>query len=243
MKKDTHPTKKQSKFSRFIRRVLRIMLYVHIVFFIIILVFGVYLRKSYLHQTSLMIYRKQVFHHDIKPIIYIPLSKIPAQAIKSVITAEDYNFYSHPGIDIAAIIRAYLTNKRLGYRFHGGSTITQQLSRTLFLVPKKIMLRKYLEMFIALEIDIILPKDRILELYFNSCEWGRGVFGIGQASLHYFGKNLDELSEDEITRLITILPSPIKYGPYTFQDNKLLNNRYVFSKFRDYTFRKFHTSE
>ena len=123
---------------------------------------------------------------------------------------------------------------------YGGSTITQQLSRTLFLMPKKVMIRKYTELLISMEMEMILSKERILELYLNYCEWGKGIFGVAQASEHYYGKNPDKLSIDQTARLITILASPISYGPYTFHRKDFLANRYYIIKFRYYTYLKFH---
>jgi len=139
---------------------------------------------------------------------------------------EDGGFYENRGIEFAAIKRAYEINKRLKYPLYGGSTLTMQLARTLFLTPEKSYLRKYVEIWIAVEMDALLSKTRIIELYFNNVEWGKGVFGIQAASYRYFKRPLSELSVDEQVRLITILSSPVKYSPYNFGRSKILNLRY-----------------
>jgi len=186
-----------------------------------------------------MLYREYLCDYDVKPVSFVPLKEIPDDVKKMVIAIEDYKFYSHYGIDIEAIKRAYVINRKVGYRMYGGSTITQQLARSIFLLPKKLLVRKYLEVLISIEMDLLLSKDRILELYLNHCEWGRGIFGIKRAANHYFGKGINDLTIDETTRLITILANPIDYGPYTFKQRKFLFNRFYIIKFRYYTYLKF----
>ena len=103
-----------------------------------------------------------------------------------MIRLEDYRFYSHHGVDLGAIRDAWMINSSIGRTAVGGSTIPMQLARNLFLTPRKTYLRKYVEALIALEMSLVLPKDRILELYLNVIEWGKGIFGIGAASAYYF---------------------------------------------------------
>ncbi len=199
----------------------------------------IYLKKNNPKTISLMLYRQHYTGHTVKPVKFLPLSLIPNDIKKMAIATEDYRFYSHHGIDLEAIKRAYFINKKVGYRMYGGSTITQQLSRTMFLMPKKLLIRKYIEVLISLEMDLILKKDRILELYLNYCEWGKGIFGIAQASDNYFNKAVYRLTVDETARLITILANPVDYGPYSFEKRKFLANRYYIIKFRYYTYTKF----
>jgi membrane peptidoglycan carboxypeptidase len=139
---------------------------------------------------------------------------------------EDPNFYRHYGIDPGAIASAIRVNFKYGKKISGASTITQQLTRTLFLFPDKLYIRKYLETIAAITIDAVMPKQRILELYFNYAEWGRGIYGIQSASYYYYGLSLHQLSEDQVLRLITLLPSPCKYSPETFDKRKRLTRRY-----------------
>jgi monofunctional biosynthetic peptidoglycan transglycosylase len=143
-----------------------------------------------------------------------------------VVQVEDYKFYKHGGIDVQALINAYKSNRRLGSVRYGGSTISMQLARTLYLVPKQSYLRKYLEILIALEMDLIMKKNRILELYMNYCEWGKGVYGIGAAAAHHYDRKVEDLSTDQCRRLATILASPLRYGVNDFENRKSLRRRY-----------------
>lgn len=202
-----------------------------------------YVKYNNPEKTTLMLYRKYNFSENIKPVEFLSLSSIPDGFKKMTISTEDYRFYSHPGIDIEAIKRAYYINKKVGYRMYGASTITQQLSRTLFLVPEKLLIRKYVEILIALEMEVLLPKDRIFELYLNYCELGHGVFGIQAASNHYYGCDVEKMTVDQSSRLITILANPIKFSPYKFSESKLLSNRFYMIKFRYYTYLKFQESK
>jgi len=176
--------------------------------------------------TSLMIYRKLVDNHTVKPVWYVPYQQIPYKLKRMVIKVEDYKFFQHRGIDIPALIEAYKKNNKVGYTKYGGSTITMQLARTLFLVPHKSYLRKYAEIIIALEMDLIMKKERILELYLNYVEWGEGIFGVGEACSYYYGKNPRTLSTDQMRRLATILPNPLEYGVNDFWKNQAMLKRY-----------------
>jgi monofunctional glycosyltransferase len=178
--------------------------------------------------TSLMIYRRLVEHYKSKPRIYVPIKMVPKQAQRMFIRVEDYKFYRHHGVDPEAIRNAYNTNKDIGYNLYGGSTITMQLARTLFLIPKKSYIRKYLEVIIALELDLVMKKDRILELYVNNIEWGKGVYGIGAASQYHYKKRVTTLSTDEYRRLVTILTNPLKYNVDTFWKSRGMVERYFY---------------
>jgi monofunctional biosynthetic peptidoglycan transglycosylase len=176
------------------------------------------------------VYRKVFYHHQVKPVKFISLRKIPAEVKNMVIEIEDSTFYQHKGVDPEAIKESIELNKRYHRPVYGGSTITQQLARTLFLTPQKNFLRKYLEALIALEMDLFLKKERILELYLNSAEWGRGIFGIERASYFYYGKSVRDLELESQIRLITILSSPVKYNPENFYKLRLLQKRYEILK-------------
>jgi len=176
--------------------------------------------------TSLSLYREYVQGVENKPREFIPLKEIDAPLKKVLIKLEDPSFKSHYGIDLDAMVAAYKTNKKYNKTLTGGSTITQQLVRTLFLVPNKNYLRKYLEVLLALEMELILSKNRILELYFNNVEFGRGVYGIGPASRRYFKTDVHNLSTEQLTQLIIILPSPIKYSPKDIQRKSFFRKRY-----------------
>lgn len=185
--------------------------------------------------TALMVWRGVTVHQKAERVRFVPLHRIPLVARRMVIRLEDYHFYSNVGIDLGAIRDAYLTNRSIGYPVYGGSTIPQQLARNLFLTPRKTYLRKYSEALIAIEMDLILPKNRILELYLNCIEWGRGVFGIGAASYYYYGTSVASLSLDEMRRLVTIITNPLRFDVNTFQKSRQMRARYEYllSRFPD----------
>ncbi|MBI5595104.1 MAG: monofunctional biosynthetic peptidoglycan transglycosylase [Elusimicrobia bacterium] len=137
-----------------------------------------------------------------------------AQPLKdAVIMAEDGSFWRHDGIDYEAVWEAVKINAAKGRFAYGGSTITQQLARNLYLSPSKNPLRKAKEALIAWRLERTLGKKRILELYLNIAEWGPGVFGCEAAARHYYGKSAAELSYDEAAALASVLPSPRKWSP------------------------------
>jgi monofunctional glycosyltransferase len=178
--------------------------------------------------TVLMAYRKWAFGWELKPPRPVKLAKLPRYLKSMLVAIEDGKFYEHHGLDFEAFQRAREINKRLGRRLYGGSTLTMQVARTLFLVPEKSYVRKYLEVLTALELEAFLPKARILELYFGYAEWGKGLFGIEAAARRWYGRGVSELSRDEAARLVALLSSPIKYGPDTLRKSGILRERYEY---------------
>jgi len=179
-----------------------------------------------------MVYKMVFYSHPVKPSMPVRLETLPGAAKKMLVRIEDPRFFLHNGLDFQSIKEAYQVNRRLGYAYRGASTLPQQLARTLFLIPKKWYFRKALEALIALEMNLLVPKERIIELYLNSAEWGKGIFGIGAASWHYYQRPASKLSKDQLARLITILASPIRYQPKNFHKRKALLERYTYlSKF------------
>jgi monofunctional biosynthetic peptidoglycan transglycosylase len=178
--------------------------------------------------TVLIAYRKWFFHWKVQAPRPISLKKVPRYIRSMLISVEDGKFYEHHGIDFEAFQRAREINKRLGKRLYGGSTLTMQVARTLFLVPDKSYIRKYLEVLTALELEALLPKNRILELYFGYAEWGKGLFGIEAAAHKWYDRSVSDLSRDEAARLVALLSSPVKYGPATLQRNGILRERYLY---------------
>ncbi|MBP7459812.1 MAG: transglycosylase domain-containing protein [Candidatus Delongbacteria bacterium] len=176
--------------------------------------------------TPLMLYRKLVYQYQSQPRNFIPIASMDSVIPKMVVSIEDDVFYEHWGINIKAIRLAYHRNRRAGYSRYGASTITQQTARTLFLLPHKLWLRKYLEMIVTLEMELVMPKSRILELYLNYAEWGKGVYGIGAAARYHYKKEVKKLSREEIIRLVVILSSPIKYNPSNYAAKRILRVRY-----------------
>ena len=145
--------------------------------------------------------------------IPIPLQEIPDFLKKAVIVVEDKRFYSHWGVDFMGILRAFYVNIRSGDIVQGGSTITQQLARNLFLTTEKTLSRKIREAILALEIERTYSKDEILEMYFNQVYFGSGAYGIEAAAQTYFGKHASELTLDEGTLLAGIPRWPTRYSP------------------------------
>lgn len=142
------------------------------------------------------------------------LNEISPNLIHAVLLAEDDTFYRHHGFDFEQIRIAFKINWKKKKFAYGGSTITQQLARTLYLSPSKNILRKLKEAVIALWMEMTLPKKRILELYLNCAEWGEGIFGAEAAAQHYYGKSCSALSPQESVALASILPSPRKWNPH-----------------------------
>ncbi len=141
------------------------------------------------------------------------LDRISPNLRNAVVASEDDNFYQHSGIDWDSTLEALRTDweeKRLA---RGGSTITQQLARNLYLSPSKNPFRKLKEMLIAKRLEKELGKRRILELYLNVVEWGRGIYGAEAAARTYFGKPASDLTPEEAAALAAVLPSPRRYNP------------------------------
>jgi monofunctional biosynthetic peptidoglycan transglycosylase len=185
--------------------------------------------------TALMVYRGITVHQRSRPIHFVPLRQIPRVARSMVVRLEDYRFYSHHGVDLGALREAWTINTAIGRTAVGGSTIPMQLARNLFLTPRKTYFRKYLEAVIALEMNAIVPKDRLLELYLNYIEWGKGIFGIGAASAYYYKTGVGGLGLDEMRRLATIITNPLRYDVQTFTRSAQMSQRYAYlvSRFPD----------
>ncbi len=145
--------------------------------------------------------------------IYVPIEKIPEKLKLAFLAAEDARFYHHKGIDIQGIIRALIADIKAGKFVQGGSTITQQVAKNMFLTPEKTISRKIKEMILAMKIERLLPKDKILELYLNQIYFGFGSYGVEAAAQTYFGKSIDKLTLAECALLAAIPKSPGKYSP------------------------------
>ena len=141
---------------------------------------------------------------------FVSIGAVPPLFLTALLISEDAGFYGHPGVDVAEIRAAWADNRERGTA-RGGSTITQQLVKNLFLSKEKSYGRKMEEAALALLVDAALPKRRILEIYLNVIEWGPGLYGLGPAARHYFGKTPAELSPKEIAFLICLIPSPVRY--------------------------------
>lgn len=139
---------------------------------------------------------------------WVPYERISSNVKRALIASEDAKFVEHHGIDWEGIQKAVERNRKQGRIVRGGSTITQQLAKNLFLTPERSYWRKGEELVITLLLESILTKRRILELYLNVIEWGNGIFGIEAAAEHYFGISAAELSMEQGARLAAMTPSP-----------------------------------
>jgi penicillin-binding protein 1A len=153
--------------------------------------------------------------------VFVPVSAMPPLLINAFLAAEDKGFYSHPGIDAFAIVRATITNLMLagtGRRPIGASTITQQVAKNFLLTNELSIERKIKEALIALRIEQALSKDRILELYLNEIYLGGGAYGVAAAALQYFNKSLDELTVAEAAFLAALPKAPNNYNPHRYPE-------------------------
>jgi penicillin-binding protein 1A len=146
--------------------------------------------------------------------IFVPLQQIPPTLRNAIIAVEDARFYSHFGVDVRGIARAAYANFRHGRVVEGGSTITQQLAKVLFLTPDRSFSRKVKEALLAFELEKRYSKDRLLELYLNQVYMGHGAFGVEAAARMYFGKSVQELSLPEAAMLAALPRSPGNYSPF-----------------------------
>jgi monofunctional biosynthetic peptidoglycan transglycosylase len=142
---------------------------------------------------------------------WIPYDKISLNLKRALVAAEDANFMEHEGFDWDAIQRAYEKNVKKGKVVAGGSTISQQLAKNLFLSSQRSSWRKLEEAIITVMLETVLSKQRIFEIYLNIIEWGNGVFGAEAASRYYFDKSAANLDAWEAARLASMVPNPRYY--------------------------------
>lgn len=161
--------------------------------------------------TPLMVIR--YFEKDSPKILkhdWEPIQNISKNLQLAVICSEDQNFLKHNGFDIIAIEKAYENNKK-GKRIKGGSTISQQTAKNVFLWPQRSWFRKGLETYFTFLIELFWSKERIMEVYLNTIEMGNGIYGAEAAAQHWFKKPASKLSKEEASAIAAILPNPRKY--------------------------------
>ena len=160
----------------------------------------------------------------------VALENMPTLLPKAFVAAEDGRFYEHPGLDFFSVLRAVIVNLKRGGRAHGGSTITQQVARSLLLTREKTYLRKFKEAILAWRIDSLLSKDDILFIYLNQIYLGSGAYGVEAASLTYFNKHVSQLSLGEMAVLAGLPQAPSRYSPHTNIDLAVKRQRYVLNR-------------
>ena len=165
--------------------------------------------------------------------IFVPYKSISEKVINSFLSAEDKNFYSHPGVDAKGVLRAIINNISniiASRRLEGASTITQQVAKNFLLTNEVSLNRKIKEAILAFRIERALSKERILELYLNQIYLGEGTYGVASASLEYFDKSISELNYEEAALLAALPKAPSRYNPYKnielakFRRDLVINN-------------------
>ncbi|WP_321495000.1 PBP1A family penicillin-binding protein [uncultured Desulfobacter sp.] len=159
--------------------------------------------------------------------IVVPLSDMPANLVNAFVAAEDSRFREHPGIDIKSIVRAFIKNFMAGTIVQGGSTITQQVTKSFLLTPERTYERKLKEVILSYKIEKKLSKDDILFLYLNQIYLGHGAYGVEAASENYFGKHVKDLTLAECAMLAGLPQAPSRYSP--FQNPELARQRQVYT--------------
>ncbi|MDD2227813.1 MAG: monofunctional biosynthetic peptidoglycan transglycosylase [Candidatus Cloacimonetes bacterium] len=176
--------------------------------------------------TPLMLQRYLWRGYPLQHRYYVSLEKIPKRTQSMLIAIEDGNYYKHFGFQWNMVREAYERNQKAGKIRFGASTLSNQLARTMFLTTDRNYLRKYLEIQATVIMEICMTKKRMLELYLNYVEWGKGIYGIETASKYYYGTSCRNLSRDQSMRLISILTNPIKFRPQSYAKSASARQRY-----------------
>jgi len=234
--------KKRGRFKRFV-------LYPMLVLFILSLLGGLALVGGYQYVsqdlpriTSLMDYRpsiiSRVYAEDQRVIaeffkerrVVIPLNEVPPLLVKAFVAAEDSRFFQHQGVDPVGILRAALKNLEAGTIKQGGSTITQQVTRSFLLTPERSYIRKIKEIILSYRIEKAFSKDEILFLYLNQIYLGHGAYGVQAAAENYFGKPVKELSLAECAVLAGLPQAPTRYSPFRHPEQARARQVYVLNR-------------
>lgn len=162
--------------------------------------------------------------------ILVPIVRIPRQLVHAFVAAEDSHFFKHQGIDLVSIMRAAVKNVMAGGIRQGGSTITQQVAKSLLLTPEKKFSRKFKEAILAWRMEQKLSKDDILFLYLNQIYLGHGAYGVQAAAENYFDKDVDKLSLAECAMLAGLPQAPSRYSPYRHYDKAKNRQTYVLGR-------------
>ena len=182
---------------------------------------------------------KLIAEYALEKRLFIPFQSIPDKVVNAFLSAEDKNFFSHPGIDAKGILRAIIKNVKnisQNKRLEGASTITQQVAKNFLLTNEVSMKRKIKEAILAFRIERAYTKERILELYLNQIYLGQGTYGIAAASLEYFDKSIKELNYSEAALLAALPKAPSKYNPYKYPDIAKFRRNLVLENLKDNNF-------
>jgi penicillin-binding protein 1A len=224
----------------------RLIAWTSVLFIFVLLVSGAYgfyrVTRNLPQITSLQDYEPSivttVYAADNRPIaefyverrIVVPLEQIPRKLIEAFVSAEDSRFFEHEGIDYLGILRALWKNIKAGGIVQGGSTITQQVTKSLLLSPERSFTRKLKEAILAYRIEKHLSKQEILFLYLNQIYLGHGAYGVQAAAQNYFGKNVEELNLAECATLAGLPQAPSRYSPYSHPERAKERQVYVLNR-------------
>jgi len=198
--------------------------------------------ESYEPPVSSRVYAEDgtlIAEYAIEKRLFIPFDSIPTLVINSFLSAEDKNFFNHPGIDAKGIIRAVLNNLKTlvnNKRLEGASTITQQVAKNFLLTNEVSLKRKIKEAILAFRIEKAYTKEKILELYLNQIYLGEGTYGIAAASLEYFDKSIKELNYTEAALLAALPKAPSKYNPFRHYSQAKLRRNFVLQNLNENNF-------
>ena len=170
--------------------------------------------------TTKVFDRNNILIHEfsIEKRAMVPLEDIPVDLQNAVVAMEDRNFFKHPGFSIRGIFRALISDLKTGHAKQGASTLTQQLSRGVFLTQEKKLIRKIREIILAIQIEHQFSKREILQLYLNQIYLGSGAYGVKAAARKYFDKELNDLTVGEAALLVGLIPAPGRYNPFANPD-------------------------
>ncbi len=186
-----------------------------VLLFALFVLLTLYYRVSPPSVSMLMVYRTVFNRIPAKPTIFIPLESMGPATRRAFVKLEDRGFFEHRGVSLGALRDAFAINQKHGRIVAGGSTITMQLVKNLFLWPDRTWVRKALEVVLALFVEMFWSKDRILEIYLNVIEFGPGVYGLEAASRYHYKKSYRELTLNQIYRLAAIITNPLRYDVRT----------------------------
>ncbi len=181
----------------------------------------VYEMEEYTPAITTKVYDRNnelIHEFSIEKRSMVPLEEIPVDLQNAVVAMEDRDFFSHPGFSLRGIVRALLNDMRSGRAKQGASTLTQQLSRGVFLTQEKKLIRKIREIILAIQIEHQFSKREILQLYLNQIYLGSGSYGVKAAAKKYFNKDLDQLTTGEAALLVGLIPAPGRYNPFVNPD-------------------------
>jgi len=242
IRKKRASNKKPTLFSRLLRLLIWLTLLAGIAGTLAVVGIFVYLGQDLPRISTLTDYRPPtittVYSDDNRKIgefykerrLIVPLEQMPARLKQAFVAAEDARFYQHRGIDIMSIIRAFFKNLEAGTIVQGGSTITQQVTKSFLLSPERSYTRKIREAILAYRIDKTFSKDEILFLYLNQIYLGHGAYGVEAASENYFGKSAKDMNLAECAMLAGLPQAPSRYSPFRFPERAKQRQIYVLNR-------------